>query len=388
MTKWIQRVLCIVLVFSLVPKTMLANEQKTALPLDDVKSAILIDQHTGMIVLEKNNDESLPPASMTKIATMLLIMEAIETEKISWDDVVTTSENAASMGGSQVYLKVGEEMSVRDLVKAIAVASANDASVAMAEHIAGSEKAFVQQMNDKVKSLGLKNTVFKNTTGLPDKGHVSSAYDMAQLAKELLAYEEIIDFTSIYEDYLREDSDDPFWLVNTNKLVRFYDGADGLKTGFTKEAMYCLTATAKKKDMRFIAVVFGAPTSKERNEIVTSMLDYGFKNYESKTLEKEGKMVAEVPIEKGSPFLVKGVLSEPLSWLAPVKNSDQQVEKTLELKSDLKVPIKKGQQIGSMSLIVDGEEMSSVPIVAKTDVQQASWGELLGRSIKEMIMIR
>lgn len=235
MTKWIQRVLCIVLVFSLVPKAMLANEQ-TAFPLDDVKSAILIDQHTGMLVLEKNSDESLPPASMTKIATMLLIMEAIETEKISWDDVVKTSENAASMGGSQVFLKVGEEMTVRDLIKAIAVASANDASVAMAEYIAGSEKDFVQQMNDKVKSLGLKSTVFKNVTGLPDQGHVSSAYDMAQLAKELLSYEEIIDFTSIYEDYLRKDSDDPFWLVNTNKLVRFYDGADGLKNRVYKRS--------------------------------------------------------------------------------------------------------------------------------------------------------
>ncbi|MGD7045489.1 D-alanyl-D-alanine carboxypeptidase family protein [Jeotgalibacillus proteolyticus] len=380
----IQTTLCILLVFSIFPSMSTQANEETKLPLDEVKSAILIDQHTGMIVLDKNSKESLSPASMTKIATMLLIMEAIDDKKITWDDKVKTSEYAASMGGSQIFLKAGEEMTVRDMVKGIAVASANDASVAMAEHLAGSEKDFVRLMNDKVRELGLKNTVFHNPTGLPADGHVSSAYDMAQLAKELLKHEEIIEFTGTYEDYLRKDSEDPFWLVNTNKLVRFYKGADGLKTGFTKEAMYCLTATAQKKDMRFIAVVFGAPTSKARNEIVSSMLDFGFSQYKSKTLAKEGDKVVKIRVEKGSPFTMSGVLSEPLKWLSPVQGSEQQVKKNVTIDRELTAPVKKGEKIGEMSLIVDGKELSSVPIVAESDSVKASWGELLVRSMNEM----
>ncbi|WP_041058083.1 D-alanyl-D-alanine carboxypeptidase family protein [Jeotgalibacillus campisalis] len=385
MKKWIQRTLCVVLLFSLFPSVTIQANDEIKSPLDEVKSAILIDQHTGMIVMDKNSKESLSPASMTKIATMLLIMEAIDQKKINWEDKVKASEYAASMGGSQIFLKAGEEMTVRDMVKGIAVASANDASVAMAEHIAGSEKDFVRLMNEKVKELGLKNTVFHNTTGLPSDGHVSSAFDMAQLAKELLKHEEIIQFTGIYEDYLRKDSEDPFWLVNTNKLVRFYEGADGLKTGFTKEAMYCLTATAQKKDMRFIAVVFGAPTSKARNEIVSSMLDYGFSQYKSKTLAKQGDKVVKIRVEKGSPFMMSGVLSEPLKWLSSVQGAEQQVKKNIKVDNELTAPVKKGQQIGEMSLIIDGKELSSVPIVAESDSVKASWGELLVRSMNEMV---
>ncbi|MDG5470699.1 D-alanyl-D-alanine carboxypeptidase [Jeotgalibacillus sp. ET6] len=384
MKNLIQTTLSILLVFSIFPSMSTQANEETKLPLDEVKSAILIDQHTGMIVLDKNSNESLSPASMTKIATMLLIMEAIDEKKITWEDKVKTSEHAASMGGSQIFLKAGEEMTVRDMVKGIAVASANDASVAMAEHLAGSEKDFVRLMNDKVKELGLKNTVFHNPTGLPADGHVSSAYDMAQLAKELLKHEEIIEFTGTYEDYLRKDSEDPFWLVNTNKLVRFYEGADGLKTGFTKEAMYCLTATAQKKDMRFIAVVFGAPTSKARNEVVSSMLDFGFSQYKSKTLSKQGDKVVKIRVEKGSPFMMSGVLSEPLKWLSPLQGSEQQVKKNIKIESELTAPVKKGEKIGEMSLIVDGKELSSVPIVAESDSVKASWGELLVRSMNEM----
>ncbi|PPA71312.1 D-alanyl-D-alanine carboxypeptidase family protein [Jeotgalibacillus proteolyticus] len=384
MKNWVQSIICFLLVFSLFPHTMSANEQ-SAVSLDDVKSAILIDQHSGMIVTDKNSRESLSPASMTKIATMLLIMEAIDSKKITWEDKIRASEKAASMGGSQIFLKAGEEMTVRDMVKGIAIASANDAAVAMAEHLAGSEEDFVKQMNAKVNELGLKNTVFKNTTGLPAEGHVSSAYDMALLARELLKHEEIIEFTGTYEDYLRKDSEDPFWLVNTNKLVRFYKGADGLKTGFTKEAMYCLTATAQKNDMRFIAVVFGAPTSKARNEIVSSMLDYGFAHYKSKTMAKEGETVTEARVEKGSPYLMKGVLSAPLKWLSPVNGKEQEVKKSLRVSKELAAPVKKGDEIGTMSLIVDGKEMSSVPVVAESDSVKASFGELLVRSMEEMI---
>ncbi|KIL44258.1 D-alanyl-D-alanine carboxypeptidase [Jeotgalibacillus soli] len=384
MTKWIQLFACTLLLFTVMPKTMMANEQKAS-PLEEVKSAILMDQSSGMIVMEKNSNDQLSPASMTKIATLLLVMEAIKKKEITWEDIVTTSEKASSMGGSQIYLKAGEEMTVRDMVKAISVASANDASVAMAEHLAGSEADFVKRMNEKVKSLGLKNTVFQNATGLPADNHVSSAYDMAQLARELLTHEEILTFTGIYEDYLRKDTEDPFWLVNTNKLVRFYKGADGLKTGFTKEAMYCLTATAKKNNMRFVAVVFGAPTAKERNETVGSMLDYGFTHYKSNTLLKEGAQVAEVPIDKGSPFYLIGVLDKPLTWLSPVKESKQNVKKVRTISSGLQVPLKEGDQIGTMTLYVGGKEMSSVKIVAKEKVTKASFTELWMRSMNVML---
>ena len=230
------------------------------------KSAILIERDTGTVLYEKNSHEKLAPASMTKIMTMMLIMEALEKGQIKWEDKVRASEYAASMGGSQIFLEPGESMSVEEMLKGIAIGSANDASVAMAEHIAGSEEAFVEKMNKKVKELGLKETHFKNPTGLPSKDHYSSAHDMSMMAKELLKYEDITKFTGSYESYLREGSDKKFWLVNTNKLVRFYEGVDGLKTGFTNEAKYCLTATAKKDNMRVIAVVFGAPTPKETKQ--------------------------------------------------------------------------------------------------------------------------
>src|SRR5690606_30408439 len=224
----------------------------------------LIERDTGTVLYEKNMHEKYSPASMTKIMTMLLVMEAIDEGKFSFKDKVATSEYAASMGGSQIFLEPGEEMKVEELLLAVAIGSANDASVALAEKVAGSEENFVNIMNKKVQELGLKNTKFQNTTGLPAKDHYSTAYDMAIMAKELLKYEEITDFTKMYESYLREDTDKKFWLVNTNKLVKFYPGVDGLKTGFTREAMYCLTATAKKDGMRVIAVIFGAPTSKSR----------------------------------------------------------------------------------------------------------------------------
>ena len=228
----------------------------------DSQSAIVIEQSTGTILYDKNMHDKLAPASMTKIMTMLLIMEEIDQGRLKLEDLVRTSEYAASMGGSQIFLEEGEQMTVEDMLTAISIASANDASVAMAEKIAGSEEDFVKKMNHRVKELGLKNTKFQNSTGLPVKDHYSTAYDMAIIAKELLRYEEITDFTKQYEAYLREDTDKKFWLVNTNKLVKFYPGVDGLKTGFTRDAMYCLTATAKKDDMRVITVVFGASDRK------------------------------------------------------------------------------------------------------------------------------
>ncbi len=246
----------------------------------NAKSAIMLEASTGEVLFEKNSHEKLHPASMTKMMSMLLILENIEKGVINWDDIVTVSPNASSMGGSQILLETGEQMSVSDLFKGIAVASGNDAVVAMAEKIAGTEEEFVNMMNKRANELGLTDTNFKNCHGLDDANHYSSASDMAKIAMELVKHEKLFEYTSIYEDYLRENTDRKFWLVNTNKLVRFYSGVDGLKTGYTKEAGYCLTATAKRGNMRIIAVVMGEPESSVRSSEVSSMLDYAFAQYE------------------------------------------------------------------------------------------------------------
>ena len=245
----------------------------------NAKSAILIEQSTGQVLFEKNSHEKIPPASMTKMMSLLLIMESIDNGKIKLSDKVTVSKNASSMGGSQILLEEGEEMSVDDLLKGVSIASGNDAVVALAEYVAGSEDNFVKMMNNKASKLGLADTKFINCHGLDSKGHYSSAYDMALIAKELLNHKDIIKYTSIYETYLREDTDRKIWLVNTNKLVRFKKGVDGLKTGYTKEAGYCLTATMKKNNMRVIATVMGEDTIDNRNSEVSSMLDYAYSQY-------------------------------------------------------------------------------------------------------------
>ena len=357
-----------------------ADEQKNADIVNNVKSAILIERDTGKVLYEKNSNEELPPASMTKIMTMLLIMEAIDQGKLTWNEKVRASEYAASMGGSQIFLEAGEEMTTKEMLRGIAIGSGNDASVAMAERIAGSEEAFVDMMNDKVKELGLKHTFFKNTTGLPVSGHFSTAGDMAIMAKELLKYEDITKFTGLYEAYLRENTDKKFWLVNTNKLVRFYPGVDGLKTGFTAEAKYCLTATAQKNGMRVIAVVFGAPTSKERNAQVTKMLNYAFNQYQTHPMYKRNQTIAKVRISKGQEKSVEAVTSEPISLLTKKGEKSEDVKRKVTIKKNLKAPIKKGDKIGTIKLIKDGEVFLESPILANKNVKEAGWWTLYKRS--------
>lgn len=356
-----------------------ANEGDPELA-NDSNSAILIERDTGEVLFEKNSHEKLPPASMTKIMTMLLIMEALDEGRLKMDEKVRASEYAASMGGSQIFLEPGEEMTVEQMLKGIAIGSGNDASVAMAERIGGSEEAFVKMMNDKVKELGLKNTVFKNTTGLPVKEHFSTAYDMAMMAKELLKYEQITKFTGTYEAYLREDSDKKFWLVNTNKLVRFYPGVDGLKTGFTNEAKYCLTATAEKEGMRAIAVVFGAPTSKARNAQVTKMLDFAFSQYQSHPMFKKDHPLGKAAISKGNKQTVNAVTSESVSLLTKKGVSIQDVKQKISLNKSLKAPIEKGDKVGSLKLIKDGKTLTETDLVADASVKKAGWWILYKRS--------
>ena len=356
-------------------------EEKTGVELaDNVKSAILIERDTGKVLYEKNSNESLPPASMTKIMTMLLIMEALDEGKLSYDEKVRASEYAASMGGSQIFLEAGEEMTVEELLKGIAIGSGNDASVAMAERIAGSEEAFIDMMNKKAEELGLKDTKFQNTTGLPVEEHYSSAHDMAIMSKELLKYEDITKYTGKYEAYLREDTDNKFWLVNTNKLVRFYPGVDGLKTGFTREAMYCLTATAEKDGMRVIAVVFGAPTPKDRNAQVTKMLDYAFSQYKTHPMFERNHVMGSAKISKGKDKTLDVVTSEPISLLTKKGENIDDVSQKITVHKDLKAPIKKGDPVGELVIEKNGEKLIQSPLVAKEDIDKASWWDLFKRS--------
>jgi serine-type D-Ala-D-Ala carboxypeptidase (penicillin-binding protein 5/6) len=380
MKRHFSMIILFTLLFSVVSQSTLAQEKTSTELVNSVASAVLIERDTGTIMYDKNSHEKLPPASMTKIMTMLLIMEALDEGRLKMDEKVRASEYAASMGGSQIFLEPGEEMTTQELLKGIAIGSGNDASVAMAERIAGSEEAFVEMMNNKVKELGLKNTKFQNTTGLPASDHYSTAYDMAMMAKELLKYEAITEFTGQYESYLRENTDNKFWLVNTNKLVRFYPGVDGLKTGFTREAMYCLTATAEKNGMRVIAVVFGAPTSKERNAQVTKLLDFAFSQYQTHPMYERGHSLGKAVVSKGDKKSINAVTSEPISLLTKKGESIEKVQKKITLQKNLKAPVLKGDQVGTLKLIKDGKVLSESPLVANVDVKEANWWKLFKRS--------
>ncbi|PLR90348.1 D-alanyl-D-alanine carboxypeptidase family protein [Bacillus halotolerans] len=347
----------------------------------EAKSAVLIERDTGKVLYNKNSRERLAPASMTKIMTMLLIMEALDEGKIKMSDKVRTSEHAASMGGSQIFLEPGEEMTVTEMLKGIAIASGNDASVAMAEFISGSEDEFVKKMNKKAKELGLKDTSFKNPTGLTEEGHYSSAYDMAIMAKELLKYESITKFTGTYEDYLRENTDKKFWLVNTNRLIKFYPGVDGVKTGYTGEAKYCLTASAKKGNMRAIAVVFGASTPKERNAQVTKMLDYAFSQYETHPLYKRNETVAKAKVKKGKQKVIELTTSEPISVLTKKGEDMKHVKKEIKMNNKVSAPVQKGQELGTLVLKKDGKVLAESPVVAKDDMEKAGYLTFLKRAM-------
>ena len=349
----------------------------------NAKSAILMEASTGEIIFEKNSHEKLHPASMTKMMSMLLILENIEKGVINWDDIVTVSSNASSMGGSQILLETNEQMSVSDLFKGIAVASGNDAVVAMAEKIAGTEEEFVNMMNKRANELGLTDTNFKNCHGLDDANHYSSASDMAKIAMELVKHEKLFEYTSIYEDYLREGTDRKFWLVNTNKLVRFYSGADGLKTGYTGEAGFCLTATAKRNGMRIIAVVMGEPDSKTRTSDVSSMLDYAFAQYETETFLSTESILDTKNINKGKKEFVNIVPKENVTILN--KKTDNKKNATYNLEMyDMKLPLKKGDTVGKLSVYVDDDLYRNIDVTVSDDIEKADILTLYGRYLKKI----
>lgn len=376
-----KRILILLMINFLFIPVVSAEDLKLA---ENAKSAILIEASTGEVLFEKNADERLVPASMTKMMSMLVIIEAIENGDLKWNQEIQVSENASSMGGSQILLETGEKMSVRDLFKGVAIASGNDAVVALAEAVAGTEDAFVQKMNDKAKELGLKNTNFKNPHGLDTANHYSSARDMSLIAKELVKHEKVLEFTSVYEDYLRENTDRKIWLVNTNKLVRFYDGVDGLKTGFTEGAGYCLTATAKKDGMRVIAVVMGEADSKTRNQEVSEMLDYAFAQYKLENLLEDGYSLGEYKVYNGKDEFVTVIPKDGATILR--KKGEKSSKATYEADvSELKAPLKKGDVVGSLKIKEDGKVIRKVKLTVDKNVKKANYLELLGRNIRDMV---
>lgn len=348
------------------------------------KSAILIEASTGKIIFEKNSHEKLAPASMTKMMSMLLIIESIESGIIKWDDVITVSANASGMGGSQILLETGEQMKVEDLFKGVAVMSGNDAVVALAEAVAGSVDEFVAMMNKRAKELGLKDSNFKNPHGLDDANHYSSAYDMSLIAKELVKYDKVLEFTKIYEDYLRKGTDKELWLVNTNKLVRFYPGVDGLKTGYTSTAGYCLTATAYKNDMRLIAVAMGEETSAKRNAEISSMLDYGYAQYKVDTVVKKDDVIAKITLEKAKKENVSLVPTEPVTILNKKTTKLGNITYKLDV-DEVKAPVKVGDVVGKLTVLNDGKKMKIVDVTVKENVEKANIFELYLRYLKDII---
>lgn len=347
-------------------------------------SAIMIEASTGEILFQKNKDEKLAPASMTKMMSMLIIMEEIEKGNLKWDEMITTSERASSMGGSQIFLKAGEKMSVTDLLKGIAIASGNDAVVALAERISGSEESFVKRMNTRAKDLGLKNTNFVNSTGLTEDNHYSSAYDMSLIAKELVKHEKILEFTSTYEDYLRKDTKSPFWLVNTNRLVRFKEGVDGLKTGFTKEAGYCLTATMKKDNMRLITVVMKEEDTNKRSADTSKMLDYGFNVYMVQTILDEKTTIEKQKVELGKKLTTEIVPKESITIL----NKKNEEIKNITYKTNINkiiAPVKKGDKVGTIDIIEEGKVISTIDATVKENIEKANIFTVYLRNLKEAV---
>lgn len=335
------------------------------------ESAILIEQNSGKILYEHNSHEQLRPASVTKIMTILLIMEALDSGRISLTDKIPCSENAASMGGSQIWLDVREELTVDEMLKAICVASANDCTVAMAEYLEGSTTAFVQKMNEKASALGMKDTCFKNCHGLDEDGHVTSSYDIALMSRELLTkHSSITKYTTIWMDSLR---DGKYQLVNTNKLIRNYKGATGLKTGSTSLALYNLSASATRDNLSLIAVVLKAATPAIRFSEASKLLDYGFSNYSYKEFAKSGEILKAIKVNKGVSSTVN-VIYEQDSGTLLKKGEEKNVEEVLTISDNISAPVYKGQKLGEISYVINGETVGTTNLVAENDVKKFGIG--------------
>ena len=373
-----KKIVLILVLFFITSKVYALDLAKNA------KSVILIESSTGEIIYERNSNEKLAPASMTKMMSLILIMEAIENKSIKLDQIVTISENASKMGGSQIYLETNEKMSVDDLLKGVCMASVNDAVVALAETIYGSEEEFVNEMNKKAKELGLENTYFKNATGLDEEGHYSSASDMALIAKELIKHEKVLEYSSRYEDYLRENTNKKFWLVNTNKLIKTYDGMDGLKTGYTEKAGYCLTATAKRNNMRLIGVVMKEESSAIRNTDMSELLNYGFSMYKVKNLLKKNNIVSIYEDNKTSKIKNDVIIKEDINILNKKNSKERKVSYKVTLNKK-NLPIEKDSKIGILEVLENNKVIYKTNVYSKEKIKRANYLELYLRNIKDFI---
>ena len=374
-----KKILIILLCFLMLIPTIKAEDLAP-----NSRSAILMEASTGTILYQKNIHEKLAPASMTKLMTMLLVMEAIEAGKVQMDDLVLISDNASRMGGSQIFLQIGSRLRVSELLKGVAIASANDASVALAEKIAGTESKFVELMNERVRELGLRNTNFKNSHGLDDADHYSTAHDMAVISRELVRFEELLNFTRIYEEHLNKPDGTSTWMVNTNRLVRFFEGMDGLKTGFTTTAGYCLSATAKRGNLRLISVVMKVDTPDMRSSDTTRLLNAGFNGWRLNMILERTKEIGSIRVENGKKELVELQLLDDVTELQKVTDDIKKYELNVKTKR-VKAPVKVGDIVGTLELIYDGEVVKEVPLTVKEDVRKANIFNMIIRNFRVII---
>ncbi len=373
-----KKIFLLLIILTLFPSCVFALELAP-----NAKSSILIETSTGKVLYENNSSERRAPASMTKVMTLLLIMEKLENGSIKFTDQVPISENASKMGGSQVFLEAGSEMSVEQLVKAISIASGNDAAVAMAEFIGGSVEKFVEMMNNKARELGMNNTNYENVHGLDSENHYTSAADMAIVARELVKYKKILEFSSTYEEYLKKPDGSSTWMVNTNKLIRYYSGLDGLKTGFTETAGYCLTATASKNNMRLISVVMGEESSEVRNKETVELLNYGFSNYKTKNILKKTSKFDKIKIYNGKKDTINISLKDDVTDLI---GKDDNNNYKYEIKIDkIEAPIKKGQKVGILILKSNEKKISEFDIVSLESVKKANYIDYYKKNLKNFI---
>ena len=347
------------------------------------QSVALMEKETGTLIYAENEHERLEPASVTKVMTLLLVMEAIDDGRLHYEDMLSASDHAASMGGSQVYLKAGEQMSVEDLLKAVCMASGNDAAVCLAEAVAGSEESFVERMNQRAKDLGMADTTFRNCTGLPAEGHLTSAYDIALMSRELiLNHPDIRRFTTLWMDSLRGGE---FQLANTNKLIRYYDGATGLKTGSTDSALYCLSGTAERDGMELIAAVMKAPTSAERFETAKNLLSYGLANYTLVDVYPN-EALPTIPVSMGKKDSVQPIFASRDKLLVE-KTKVSSVEKNMELVPHIAAPVEEGQELGTLTITSEGETLITIPLVAGESVERLSYWDIVQKLLKQSLFV-
>lgn len=382
--RFISSILALILISLLLSLLQIPVLAAPEAPEVDAKSAVLMEKTTGKILYEYNSHQQLQPASVTKVMTLLLVGEALNSGKISIDDIVTTSEHAASLGGSQIYLEPGEKMSLKDMLKSVVISSANDSAVSLAEHIAGSETAFVSMMNKRAEELGMKDTHFVNAHGLDTEGHVTSAHDIALMSRALLLeFPEVKNYTTIWMDSVR---DGKFQLANTNRLIRTYTGATGLKTGYTSGAGHCLTASAERDNMELICVIMGSSSSKARFAAGTSLLDYGFANYALVEVFPE-EILLPIPVKLGVHSQVQPILSGDNTLILD-KGTERNLSQRIELSEFLEAPVAENQQIGHLYVYHDDTEIACIPITATESVERISFGGIYRKMFKGLLMSR